>query len=171
MAKAVAVLDTQDNVTARTRLLPVSIAHAVIAKLSDEPSRVHPDDAASFVDLLLGCYPQRKVEDPDVYLPALAAVFTNYPPSVCQKVVNPVGGLASKVAFLPNVKQLTDALNDALAKRNLIIANARSHLDEHQRRLTRRDEPWEAQTPEQKARVRDGLKRLADDLKRLNGMA
>lgn len=82
--------------------------------------------AAERTKILLGCYPNGKPSDPQVYTAAVAAVLAQYPAEIVQRVTDPRVGVARRSKFMPSIAEIVAACDDEM--RPLIIA----HRDEQQ---------------------------------------
>lgn len=82
--------------------------------------------AAQRAKLLLGCYRTGDANDPQTYVAAITAILARYPEEVITTVTHPATGLPSKKGWLPTVKEVTDACNDAVEP-----------IVEHEKRLKR----------------------------------
>jgi hypothetical protein len=63
--------------------------------------------------ILLGCFRTGEANDPDTYVAAIAAILSRYPQEVMTSVTHPATGLPSKKSWLPTVKEVVDACNEA----------------------------------------------------------
>src|SRR3954471_3265965 len=81
-------------------------------------STVHQDDLTSYAagraKILLGCYRTGDANDPETYVAAIAAILARYPVDVMTAVTHPATGLPSKKSWLPTVKEVVDACDDAV---------------------------------------------------------
>ena len=84
--------------------LPASMAQQ--AKISE-----YATDRAR---LLLGCYRTGDANDPDTYVAAIAATLARYPEQVITEVTHPVTGLPKQKSWLPTVKEVFDACEEAV---------------------------------------------------------
>ena len=64
--------------------------------------------------ILSGCWPNANPHDPKIYKDAVVALFRRYPPAAVARVCDPLGGLPSKLSFLPTIHDLTAALEDEM---------------------------------------------------------
>jgi hypothetical protein len=71
--------------------------------------------AAMRAKILLGCYRTGEANDPETYVAAIAAILSRYPQDVMTAVTHPVTGLPSKKNWLPTVKEVVDACDEANA--------------------------------------------------------
>lgn len=69
--------------------------------------------AAERAKLLLGCYRTGDANDPATYVAAITAILARYPQEVITKVTHPATGLPSKKGWLPTVKEVVDACDEA----------------------------------------------------------
>jgi hypothetical protein len=70
--------------------------------------------AASRAKLLLGCYRTGDANDPTTYVAAITAILAKFPEEVITTVTHPATGLPSKKSWLPTVKEVHDACDDAV---------------------------------------------------------
>lgn len=87
--------------------------------------------------ILLGCYRTGDANDPETYVAAIAATLARYPEDVMTSVTHPATGLPSKKSWLPTVKEVVDACNDAV-----------EFTVQHEARLKRIKEQMEARDRE-----------------------
>lgn len=69
--------------------------------------------AAARAKLLLGCYRTGEANDPETYVAAITAILSRYPTPVMTAVTHPATGLPSKKSWLPTIKEVTDACDEA----------------------------------------------------------
>jgi hypothetical protein len=70
--------------------------------------------AAMRAKILLGCYRTGDANDPETYVAAITAILARYPEVVITAVTHPVTGLPSKKGWLPTVKEVCDACDEAV---------------------------------------------------------
>lgn len=70
--------------------------------------------AAERARLLLGCYRTGDANDPETYVAAITAVLARYPENVVTEVTHPATGLPKKKGWLPTVKEVFDACEEAV---------------------------------------------------------
>lgn len=70
--------------------------------------------AAERASLLLGCYRTGEANDPETYVTAIMAVLARYPEQVITDVTHPATGLPKKKSWLPTVKEVFDACEEAV---------------------------------------------------------
>lgn len=63
--------------------------------------------------ILLGCYRTGEANDPETYVAAITAILARYPQEVVTAVTHPATGLPSKKSWLPTVKEVVDACDEA----------------------------------------------------------
>jgi hypothetical protein len=63
--------------------------------------------------LLLGCYRTGEANDPETYVAAIAATLSRFPEEVVTQVTHPATGLPAKKGWLPTVKEVHDACEQA----------------------------------------------------------
>jgi len=64
--------------------------------------------------ILLGCYRTGEANDPETYVAAVTAVLSHFPEEVITAVTHPVTGLPKKSSWLPTIKEVNDACNEAI---------------------------------------------------------
>jgi hypothetical protein len=70
--------------------------------------------AAARAKILLGCYRTGEANDPETYVAAVTAVLSHFPEEVITSVTHPVTGLPKKSSWLPTIKEVNDACNEAI---------------------------------------------------------
>lgn len=73
-----------------------------------------PKVAAERTRILVGCYPNGKPSDPEVYASAVAAVLAQYPPEIVQRVTDPRVGLVRRCRFLPSIAEIVSACDEEM---------------------------------------------------------
>ena len=134
LSEAARVLDDHTDIGARTQLVPVHVCRAVVERIDGEPLHCDQDTASTLTALLLRCWPDFKPAEHKAFVVALHKVFSAYPKSLGLRVVDPVNGLPSRLKFHPKVADVSEALRDEVKRRDLIRANALSHIRERERR-------------------------------------
>lgn len=71
--------------------------------------------AAERARLLLGCYRTGDANDPETYVAAITAVLAQYSEDIVTQVTHPTKGLPVKKSWLPTVKEVYDACEEAAA--------------------------------------------------------
>lgn len=82
---------------------------------------------------LLGCYRTGDAHDPQIYITAVIAVLSDYPQDIIDMVVDPRGGLPSKVKWLPTIAEIKAACEEIAAPRRRVVEwdeRAKSQLAE-----------------------------------------
>lgn len=69
--------------------------------------------AAERAKLLLGCYRTGEANDPQTYVAAITAILSRYPEDVITTVTHPATGLPKQKSWLPTIKEVSDACDDA----------------------------------------------------------
>lgn len=116
-------------------------------------------DRASFrlrrVSILLGCYRKDDATNPEIYSAAIGAVFEDFSDEVVEYVTDPRTGLASKCQWLPTVKEVKDACQEA-ADRIADEIRRKRDLEQQMRERAKFEAEQAAKrnrTPEEQARV------------------
>lgn len=154
LSEAARILDDEAEIGARTQLVPVHVCHAVVERIDTEPHHCDQDSASTLTALLLRCWPDFKPAEHKAFVVALHKVFSAYPKSIGLRVVDPVKGLPSRLNFHPKVADVSEALRDEVKRRDLIRANALSHIRERERREeeARAETEWMHNRPNAKTR-------------------
>lgn len=104
--------------------------------------------AAERAALLFGCFRTGEANDPGTFVAAITAILARYPEEVITAVTHPTN-LPSKKDWLPTVKEVVDACNEAMEP-----------IIQHQARLKRIKEQMEARW-----RIDHGIKPTMRQLK------
>jgi len=86
--------------------------------------------------ILLGCYRTGEANDPDTYVAAIAAILARYPQEVMTAVTHPATGLPSKKGWLPTVKEVVDACNEAhepILQNELRLKRIKEQIEQRER--------------------------------------
>lgn len=84
----------------------------------------------SRVEMMAACYRREDAMNPEMYCAAIAAVLSDYPAEVIEKVTDPRTGLPRQIKYLPTVAEVASAcdeekaLRDALANHETTSAKA-----------------------------------------------
>lgn len=115
----------RDNQSNLERFVTTAEASAALAAINARPDGCcDPKTASSLAQKLLGFYPAREVNDPEVFARGLTALFAAYHEDFVRKVCNPVTGLPSRLKWLPTIADAKEALKAERARRIRIWANA-----------------------------------------------
>ena len=112
-------------------------AHEVLdEKLNTLPTA---DELKGACRILLGSFPTRKVQDPEVYVRQVTALLADYPAFVVRQIIDPKAGIVSRQKFLPTLAELRDFAE------GLVSGPRRDREREASiiRQIERRDEPAE----------------------------
>jgi hypothetical protein len=153
-----------------TSLLPIEIAQGVVDSIDLEPKVTGEVEAQRFTDSLMVHYVSDRqatlfeAKQLTAQMAALNLVFQSYSPSLGKRVVGPVKGLPSRLKFRPKPADLVEALDAEKKRRDLVRANALSHMKEREdRRLLAENEATYAKnkmSPEERAAQVQALLRL-----------
>jgi len=97
--------------------------------------------------ILLGCYRTGDANDPGTYVAAITAILARYPEQVITAVTHPATGLPSKKGWLPTVKEVVDACDEAAEP--IVQNEARLKRIKEQLEMRERAERGEKPTIEQ----------------------
>lgn len=123
-----------------TKLLPTEVAQAVVEAIDAEPNTCLPSQAAEFTNSLMVYYaPEKDATKEEVarmgaQLVGIAQVFEKFPYSLGKRVIDPANGLPSRLKFRPKPADVTEALEAEKKRRDLVRANALSHMQEREER-------------------------------------
>jgi hypothetical protein len=62
---------------------------------------------------MFGCFRKGEANDPDTYVAAITATLARFPEEVITAVTHPATGLPTIKSWLPSVKEVFDACNEA----------------------------------------------------------
>ena len=110
-------------------LRPLVGSSNVCVASTSRSSQTPPDVAVERAKLLMGCYRRDDTADPDTYAAAVSAILAGYSPDVVQRVTDPRTGLASRLQWLPSVKEVRDACEE-LARRAASAARIERQREE-----------------------------------------
>jgi hypothetical protein len=110
---------------------------------------------------MFGCFRKGEANDPDTYVAAITATLARYPEDVIRSVTHPASGLPIRCDFLPTVAEVYRACETEMAPQRAAAARAR---DLERRRAEREEFERQRNTPEQDAKVCEGLRKLALEL-------
>ncbi len=107
--------------------------------------------------LLLGCYRRGDANDPDTYVAAITATLARYPEDVIKAVTHPASGLPVQKDFLPTVREVYLACEEADRPRcERLAREAKTAKNRAEREASEC-----RNTPEQDAYIRDGFRELS----------
>jgi hypothetical protein len=101
----------QDRKTESFKPLTISVENLPASMARQEEVNSYAAERAS---LLLGCYRTGEANDPETYVTAIMAVLARYPEQVITDVTHPATGLPKKKSWLPTVKEVFDACEEAV---------------------------------------------------------
>ena len=115
----------------RGRMIPVAACQAVISEIEvwDTPCGIGIAKASARI--LIGTYPSRQVNDPEIYSKAIVSVLAEYPAEVCRDAVDRV---TRELKFLPTRNEVLTMLSKVRAETTRYIFRAREVLKAHERR-------------------------------------
>lgn len=143
--------------------MPLAICQAVVDRIDAEPKHCPHSEATELVALLLRNYPEFKAHDAKGYTMALFEIFSAYPQSIGLRVVDSVIGLPSKLKYTPKSAEVSQALTAEVKRRDLIRANALSHIRESERRAVeaKQEKKYEKRiSPERISELTSSLKAM-----------
>lgn len=70
--------------------------------------------------MMFSCYRKDEVHDPEIYAAAAAAVFSDYPREVIERVSDPRTGIASEYKWLPSIAEVTEFCNATVKRFDLM---------------------------------------------------
>lgn len=93
------------------RPLTISVENLPASTAQQEALTTYAADRAR---LLLGCYRTGEANDPETYVAAITSILSRYPEAVITEVTHPATGLPKKKSWLPTVKEVSDACDEAV---------------------------------------------------------
>jgi hypothetical protein len=97
--------------------------------------------------VLLGQYRKADIDEPEIFLQSWARIFSAYPDDVVKTVVDPLGGIASRISWPATVKELGGACKAEAARRaerERAAENIRAQFEERDRNERERAGPRQA---------------------------
>lgn len=160
-------IETMTDLSSTSPLLPRNECLAVIEVVDRAGmQRCSPPDAVKAARMLLGVYRRGEIQDPEMFVTAVAATFAQFPPRVVDKVIDPVSGLPSTSKFLPSVAEVRQALeaakNRLMAHRWLALGMMREQerRDLEARQKAEEDAITDEEREERRRRVEEILARV-----------
>lgn len=117
------------EITASSRLAPVAVCRAVLAELP--PAGCGLDVGSKLARTLVGCYPKREVNDPQIFTYAVSSIFAEYPEAVGKQAI---AEIIRKQKFLPVPAEVEDACKGIVGKIWTRRVAAKKTIREHERR-------------------------------------
>lgn len=109
----------------------------------------HPQLAASSARTLMGMFPAKAFNDPEVFVTALTALFSAYDHEFIKAICNPVDGLPTRLKYAVSLADVKEALEAERNKRLALLSRARWTLREHARREEEEKDRQFKLTPEE----------------------
>lgn len=171
LATIVAQMMAPKELNHRTPLVSPSDANEVITAIEARGDvKMREDKAHAAAKTLMGLFPAKAFNDPEIFVTGLAALLAAYDPEFVNRACNPVDGVATKVKFTLTLADVKEALETERLKRLSLLSTARWMIREHERREAEAKEREASKlTPEEQAertRQVDALLRvrpMADD--------
>jgi hypothetical protein len=110
------------------RLIPRQSCQAIIAEIDAANMPAIKPIAARLTKLLLGAWPSRELNDPEIFTSILSLTFGAYPGDVGLAAVD---ALTRKSKWLPTRCDLIEALDEAMVPRQYAVHVVRQHLKRH----------------------------------------
>ena len=123
--------------TQRTTLISPSEAQAIIESIERRDgmgSKLLVGEALASAKRMMGMFPAKAFNDPEVFAEALAALLSAYDKQFVTRVMSPVDGVATRIKFALTLADVKEALEAEKNKRLSIFSVARWTLQEHKRR-------------------------------------
>ena len=70
------------------------------------------EQAAKSVAVILASYPQRNVNNAEVYVSQLTTLIEDYPPEIAKALCHPVTGIVGRSKFLPTVAETKEVADE-----------------------------------------------------------
>lgn len=119
----------------RTTLVSPTEAQELIDAIEARQGAVmRPADAAAAAKTLMGLFPAKAFNDPEIFATGLTANFAASDPEFVKAVCHPVTGLATRLKYALSLADVAEALEAEKRKRLSLLSRARWTLREHKRR-------------------------------------
>ena len=128
-----------ERIGPNTNLIPKADCRACERELEDALVPANYDQARDLARRVMGRYPRRDLNDPDVFVVELTRVFAEAPADLGDKAADAL----RSCKFLPNVGDVTAALKPLVEDRRRSLHQVRLHWAEHERRAGKRAPPGE----------------------------
>jgi hypothetical protein len=160
IADSIFRLDQCDIVDQKAGLPAVAECESIVAYLSqDRPAGLAAAERAGRA--ITGPHPRNDVEDPVMYTTTIAAIMSEYPQAVLDRIADPRTGIIRRIRFLPRPAEIAEFCDEEVKRRRNLIAKAQHVIRMHeQRRVAADNETHPAMTEEEKAARREQVSRL-----------
>lgn len=134
IADSISRLDRFD-LTNRQAVLPdLDECRRIVAHLDQmQPAGLAAGEKAGRA--IVGPHPRTDVEDPEMYFTTIAAILSEYPQAVLDRIADPRTGIVRKVKFLPRPQEIAEFCDAELQRRRNLVAKARYIIKLHDERL------------------------------------
>jgi len=112
-------------------LIPEEDCRSIISEVEAALVPADRNTAINLVQFLLGCYPQRKPDDPEIYIRIMIDTFQNAPPDIGMEAADQI---TRRIKFIPARAEVVEVLEELVDRRKFQIDIARYHLLEHEKR-------------------------------------
>jgi len=135
LASIVARVMEPADLNHRTTLVSPTEAQELIDAIEARQGAVmRPADAAAAAKTLMGLFPAKAFNDPEIFATGLTANFAASDPEFVKAVCHPVTGLATRLKYALSLADVAEALEAEKRKRLSLLSRARWTLREHKRR-------------------------------------
>ena len=139
----------------RTTLVSPTEAQELIDAIEARQGAVmRPADAAAAAKTLMGLFPAKAFNDPEIFATGLTANFAASDPEFVKAVCHPVTGLATRLKYALSLADVAEALEAEKRKRLSLLSRARWTLREHKRRAEEEEMRETKLSPEEAERRR-----------------
>lgn len=134
----------------RTTLVSPTEAQELIDAIEARQGAVmRPADAAAAAKTLMGLFPAKAFNDPEIFATGLTANFAAADPEFVKAVCHPVTGLATRLKYALSLADVAEALEAEKRKRLSLLSRARWTLREHDRREAEERDRRDKLSPEE----------------------
>ena len=150
LAGIVARMMEPRDLNGRTPLVSLTEAQELIAAIEARGSATcTPALAASSAKTLMGLFPAKAFNDPEVFATGLSMLLAAYDPEFARAICHPVDGLPTRLKYAVSLADVKEALEAEKAKRLSLLSRARWTVREHQRRAEEERDRQERLSPEE----------------------
>ena len=155
LASIVARVMEPADLNHRTTLVSPTEAQELIDAIEARQGAVmRPADAAAAAKTLMGLFPAKAFNDPEIFATGLTANFAASDPEFVKAVCHPVTGLATRLKYALSLADVAEALKAEKDKRLSLLSRARWTLREHKRRAEEEEMRETKLSPEEAERRR-----------------
>lgn len=135
LARIVTRMMAPADLNSRTPLVsPTEAADLIAAIEARGDATTSPALASASARTLMGLFPAKAFNDPEVFATGLAALLSAYDHEFVKAICSPVDGLPTRLKYAVSLADVKEALEAERRKRLSLLSRARWTLKEHERR-------------------------------------